>query len=573
MKTLKGISAAPGMAKGIVCVYSTENESRVAHYSISKNQVDNETHRLHEAFEKARIEMRKMIEKAKALYDAEAAGIFNAHLAFLNDEAIIKRSSEFIKERRINAEHAVSHAFDEYIRKYSAKKGHFKELTHDFADTRNHVLDALGVGKGKFKCPIGERQPVIVVAKRLTPSMVLNIPRKNALAFVAKEGGLTSHATILARSYGVPIIFGIEVEKEFDCGMKTIIDGSLGKVIINPDKRAEKYYELKIENFRKKQYVCEIKKGLSARTKRGIKIKLKLNISTPEEIDIIKGLPHGGIGLLRTEFLFMHRQDSPTEDEQYRMYKRFLEYEKDKPVTIRVLDIGADKQPTYLNIPEQANPDMGLRGAIAVETFPDIYLTQMKALLRANTGSNLWLLYPMVSDLDDFRTFRALLSKAKGMLRKEKVKFNARGIKEGVMIETPGAVMMVGELLKAVDFINIGSNDLLQYTLAASRGNMLVERRYHVLHPALVKFMELIVKEAKKAKKEVCLCGEIASFEEYYPLFLKLGLKSFSVAVSKFDDIKCELLHLQKARSKEMLRKYYQLKSREEADKYFERFV
>ncbi|NOX97273.1 MAG: phosphoenolpyruvate--protein phosphotransferase [Nitrospirae bacterium] len=573
MKILKGIATAPGIVRGTTCFYSNEIEDTLPHYTVDAQQIPKEINRVKEAFEHARQEMKQVLKTAETQLDKSAVEIFNMHLSILNDPSLLESISEFIKERKVNAEHAVNDIFEQYIKKYEIKSEHFRELIHDFVDTRNRLLHSFNIETGKFKCPVGIRGPVIVAAKRLTPSMVLSIPRKNVLAFVSEEGGFTSHATILARSHGVPIIFGIQVEKELDCGMEVIVDGSAGKVIIAPDRKTEEYYARKMQGREKKKDFCEVRKSLSSRTKSGKRIKLKLNISTPGEFSFAKELVHDGVGLLRTEFLFMERNRPPTEEEQYRMYKRILDENGDKPVVVRVLDIGSDKMPLYFKISGIMNLDLGLRGAMAVEKFPHIYLTQMKALLRANVSSNLCLLYPMVSDLNDLKTFRNVLSAAKRALKKEKVNIDAMKIKEGVMIETPAAAMMVETLLEKVDFVNIGSNDLLQYTLATSRGSTEVEERYHILHPALLKMIEMIAREGKKAGKEVCLCGEIASFEEFYPLLLKIGLKSFSVAASKFSDLKCELLHLQQLRDKKLITEFYKLESKEQIDEYFKRFI
>jgi phosphotransferase system enzyme I (PtsI) len=568
MKILEGISASPGISEGIVCLYLSETEKLLPHYSVSSEQVPNELNRLGEAFDAAKQAMERMIRVAETQFDREAAEIFNTHLSILNDEDLFTKISELIEAKKVNAEHAVSDVFEEYVKKYEDKGEHFKELIHDFVDARDRILNAFNVETGRFKCPISERQPVIVATRILTPSMVLNIPRESALAFITEEGGLTSHATILARSYGVPIILGIEVEKNLDCGMHAIADGSSGRIIVSPDKKTRERYRQKIDRLEKRKGFCEIKRSLPARTGEGKRIQLKLNINTPGEIEAAREFPHDGVGLLRTEFLFAG-DTVPSEEEQYNMYRRILDGVPKRPVTVRLLDIGTDKLPLYIEAPRQINPDLGLRGAIAVETFPEIYLTQVKSLLRANVNSNLRLLYPMVSDLGDLKTFREILAGARKSLREKHIEFNDEDISEGIMIETPSAVMMAEELLEEVDFISIGSNDLLQYTLAAARGNLLVEKRYHVLHPALVKLLEIVIRAGKRAKKEVCLCGEIASFEEFYPLFLQVGLRCFSVAVSKFPDIKCELLHLQTSRDKSVVTDFYKNKSREEIDSYF----
>lgn len=572
MKTLKGIGASNGIARGVAYTYRTESESEIPHYPVLEDNAESEIARVQKAFEKSREEMRKMIEKSKSLFDPDAVNIFNAHLVILEDKELLGKILDLITLRLINAEHAVADAFDEYIEKYRSSKGHFKELVHDFIDTRDALLASFSDKRGGFECFVEEGRPIIVATKRLTPSMVLAIPKERVLAFISSEGGLTGHGTILARSYGVPVVLGIKVDEEISCGINVIVDGTSGKVIKDPDEKTLTYYDKRLEVYQSKRVICEIKKGDFAKTKKGMSVKLRLNISTPEEFSLLKGVPHDGIGLLRTEFLFIQKSFPPDEDIQVEVYKKFLDTSEGTSVAIRLLDIGADKVPPYLDIPKNQNIDMGLRGAVAAEKFSEIYITQLKALLRANAKNNLNILYPMVSDLNDLDTFRELLAEAKRQLKIDKLK-NIGAVKEGIMIETPAAVMMIGELLNKVDFVNIGSNDLLQYTLAGLRGDPLVEKRYHIFHPAIARLMEIIIKEAAKAGKEVCLCGEIASFPSFYPLFLKMGLRSFSVAVSKFDEIKCGLLDIDESAGEDILENYYKYYIREDIDRYFERFL
>lgn len=573
MNILKGIAAQGGIAKGVICLYSDDIHDTIPHYAVAKQQTEHEIKRLENAFELAKNEMGRMISVAEKNGDRKAVDIFNTHLMMINDHSLYDKISALVRTRLVNAEHAVSDIFEEYIKKYEAQEGHFKELTHDFVDTRNRLLSGFKAETGKFKCEIGEKTPVIVATKRLTPSMVLNADKHNVLAFVAEEGGFTSHATIIARSFGVPIVFGIDVDKELDCGMQAVVDGSGGKLIVSPDAETARYYEKKIEKIQLKKGACSIKKDMFASTRSGERISLKLNITTPEELELAAGMPHDGVGLLRTEFLFLERGTPPTEDEQFRMYSRIFKSAGGKDVTVRLLDISADKLPMYLEVPAGVNADMELRGAMAVETFQELYITQVKALLRADTQGNMKLLFPMVSDLADLKTFKDIVKESRARLVKENAVFNRGRVPEGIMIETPAAVMMAAELAKKTDFINIGSNDLLSYTLAALRGSMLSEKRYHILHPALVKMLEKIARAGKAAKKEVCLCGEVASFEEYYPVLLETGLGAFSVSVAKFPDIKCQLHHLKKPAGKKAITGFYKTESKADADRYLSKYI
>jgi phosphotransferase system enzyme I (PtsI) len=567
MKELKGITASSGLVKGVACVYSEKATEAVPHYAIEQHRVKGELSRLTEAFAKAKETMKQMIQASEKMPDKRASEIFNAHLMVLEDPVLHEKMVALIKNRLINAEHAANDAFEEYIDAYETKELHFAELAHDIMDVRNRLLASFGDASGHFECPEGERKAVVVVSKRLTPSMVLHIPRQHVLAFVTEEGGLTTHATILARSYNVPVVFGIEVEHMINCGDRVIVDGSHGKVIVAPDTATDKQYKQKIADIEKKKKVCEVKRSEPSLTKKGLRVQLKINISTPGELELAKDLHYDGIGLLRTEFLFLNKDVPPTEDEQFTMYRTIVEEAGGRHVVIRLLDIGADKMPGYLHLPVQDNPDLGIRGARALDFFYDVYLTQIRAILRASAFGDVRLLYPMVADLGDIGSFRSVTNKAKAALRREKKKFK-HSLQEGIMVETPAAAIMAQTLLAAVDFASIGSNDLLQYTLAAGRGNLAIEKRYHILHPALVQLIEFVVKAGRYHGKEVCLCGEIASFENFYPLLLGLGLRSFSVAASKLADIKCELLHQTKS-DKSLVQKFYKTTAKEDTDKFF----
>lgn len=569
MKILKGVPVSPGLITGTVCLYSNE-EGDVPHYNISDGQVPNEIARLQESFEKTKYTMQDMIRISEEYSDRKAAEIFNAHMTILNDKGLFERVSTLIKEKKVNAEHAVNDIFEQYIDLYKTKRLHFRELMHDFMDLRDRILASFSGLSGHFECPIGERQPVIVASQRLTPYMVLNIPKENILAFVTKEGGYTTHATILARSIGVPVIYDIAVKENLKCTDRAIVDGFSGKVVVSPDKDTREYYEKKIKQYNKRKLFCDLKKDSTSKTKNNVRVKLKLNISTPSELAAIKGFNHDGVGLLRTEFLFLERDHPPSEQEQFDMYKSILQQAGGKPVTIRLLDIGSDKLPLFLALPDQINPDLEIKGARAVESFYDVYLAQAKAILMAAKYGDLRILYPMVSDNSDIFTFKKLISDAKKALTKEMKEYN-KNIIDGIMIETPSAALLADKLLRYVSFANIGSNDLLQYTLAASRGIPLVEKRYHILHESMVRLFEIIVRAGKTHKKEICLCGEVASFEEFYPLFLKLGLRSFSIAVSKFPYIKCELMHIRIPRKSNILKKVYSAESKSELDKIFRR--
>jgi phosphotransferase system enzyme I (PtsI) len=569
MRILKGISANTGLAKGIAAVYAEEVEENIPHYIIEEKKIEKEIYRLKEAYNKTKESIEQMLKASEEIFGKTGQEILAAHGTILEDEALFEEIVSLIKKRLINAEHAVNDVFDSYQERFRQKDLHFSEITHDIVDVRNHILSSFDGLSGSFQCVISERQPVVVVSKRLSPSMVLNIAESDVLAFVTEEGGLTSHATILAQNFGVPIIFGVEVEKNIDCGDEVIVDASVGKVFIKPDKKTEKYYDKKIAQAEKRKQFCMVKEAVPAQTRKGVRLTLKANISLLAETKFLEGLNYDGVGLLRSEFLFVNRDREPSEEEWFKVYKNIAEAAKGKSVDIRFLDISGDKMPGFLKLPSGGINDLGIRGARAIDVFYDIYLNQAKAILRASALGNVRLLYPMVSDITDIGSFRAVVKKAKAVLNSEGKKYK-KNIKEGIMIETPAAAVMSGKLLEQVDFANIGSNDLLEYTLAASRNSQIIEKRYHILHPSLIRLMEIVVKETRKHKKQVCLCGEIASFEEFYPLFLSIGLSSFSVEASKLSDIKCGLLHLEKP-SKLYLDKFYKNLEKKDIERFFKR--
>lgn len=569
MKVLKGITAATGLARGISCLYTEKIEESIPHYIIEKDRVNSEIHRLREGYNKAKDTMKEVLEVSEKMFGKAGDEIFKAHNMILDDQALYEEIVKLIRGKLVNAEHAVSDAFNKYLEKLKGEQFHFAELTHDIMDVRNRLISAFSGISGHFECPVGKRQAVIVASKRLTPSMVLNIPREHVLAFITEEGGFTTHATILARNYGVPVIFGVDVENNINCADKVIVDGFSGKVIVNPDSATGRYYSDKIEKTSQKKAYCKIKVEEPPQTKESARITLKANISTLGEVELLKDLNYDGIGLLRSEFLFVNKDKPPSEEEWRLVYRKVLEGVNGRPVVVRLLDIGQDKLPGYLHLPQQENPDLGIRGARAVDFFYDIYLSQIKAILQCSVYGDLQILYPMVSDVSDIESYRKILKEAKSALRKEKIKFK-NNIKEGIMIETPAAAVMADRLLRNVDFANIGSNDLIQYTLAASRGNQLIEKRYHILHPSLVRLMEFIVKAGKKHKKEICLCGEIAGFEDFYPLFLNIGLESFSVAAARLEDIKCNLMHTEK-KKKNYVKRFYDMTTKKDIDKFFEK--
>jgi phosphotransferase system enzyme I (PtsI) len=581
MEIFQGRAVASGIAIGKICVYSAEGEGDVPHYSIDSDSVAFEKQRAGNAILRARDVMLAMVERASGSLEPHLAEIFHMHYAVLEEKWVLESVEAYIDEHLVNAEHAVVDVFQTFIDKYSSQIGHFADFAQDLNDIRDRILECFEDSSSSgFACPTGASSPVIIAAHALVPSLVLNVNPENVLAFVSMEGGVTTHATILARSLGVPIIFGIPVARYLHCGDQVIVDGSLGRVFVNPSTDVSSYYEEKARSLAAVRIKCESFANEPIITPSGRDLSLKINISFPEELVLAENVPHQGIGLLRTEFMMFHRDSPPSEHEiasQLRDVMNQVECDIDgnhRPVTVRTLDISSDKLPPYMELPHQINPDLGIRGARAVEYFPEIYHAQFKAFWRVNEPGRFRVLFPMVSDLADLMVFRSALDRAAAELESEGVEFH-RQMTQGIMIETPSAALMIDQLLEYVDFVNIGSNDLNQYTLASTRGDAATEGRYHIFHPSIAKLIEMVARAGQSNSKEVCLCGEISYFEEFYPLILALGIESVSISVSKLKDIKCYLHGLDVMDEKgveSMLRKFYCLSLKDEVDGFFKAF-
>jgi len=540
MIKLNGKTVVPGLAIGNICTLFDEEERKIPHYRIPENRIRSEIKRARSSIEEAKSEMRKYINKSDSNQDGTASKIFDSHLMILKDQSLFEKIQEDIENRQVNAEHAIYDAFDEYIELYQNKNLHFKELVHDFKDVRDNLLEKFDNKEAKNSCPLPDRSPVIIAAKRLSPYMMNDLTQDNILGFVTEEGGFTTHASVLAASMDIPFMFNVPVSEYCRCNDRAILDAVNQEFILHPNPDTIEQYEKKSEAYQRKVDKYKEIASQPAYTRDKKRINLTVSINLPNEIELLDDYNFDGVGLLRTEFLFMKQDEPPTEEEQLNIYKLAAQASGENPVSIRLLDIGADKTPHYLDLPEQNNPDLGIKGARSLNYFRDIFKTQIGALLKAAKYGNIRILLPMISDISDINHFKEVIRERKQEIEKQEgITLPETDI--GAMIETPAAAMLTEEIAENVDFINIGSNDLLQYTIAASRENPEIYEKYHSLHPSLIKLLDKIVKGTRDKDIEVSLCGEIANFEEAYPLFLDLGLTSYSVPVSKHSLIKHEL--------------------------------
>jgi phosphotransferase system enzyme I (PtsI) len=568
MRILNGRTVVSGIVSGNICTLFSEDEKDIPHYKIAESKVASEIERFNRALKNSKKELQQYVDESMTNMGNTASKVFESHLMILKDSQLSRLVEKTIRENQINAEHAVYDTFEDFIEKYQKKNLHFKEIIHDFKDVRDNLLKQFERNFKNISCPIPDREPVIIAAKRLSPYMMSDLINDNILAFVTEEGGFTTHASVLASSLDIPFMFDVPVTSNCNCNDFAIVDATEEKFILKPDQETLQKYEKKEaqyrENIRKYRKIA----SQPAKTKNNIPIDLKVNINLPNEIDLLENHNFDGIGLLRTEFLFMDKSEPPTLEEQFQVYKHAAQASDNKPVTIRLLDIGADKTPNYLDLPPQKNPDLGIKGARAVDYFKEIFEIQITALLKAARFGNVRILLPMIADVSDILTFKDLITEAE----KKDENIKEGEIKVGAMVETPAAVMLIDEILEIVDFINIGSNDLLQFTLAASRENPEVYERYHSVHPALIRLIKMAVKKAEERNMEASLCGEIANYEEGYPLFLNIGVRSFSVSVSKHAIIKHKISQIDLKQLSDLEQKLMKTKNKKEVNDLLSQF-
>jgi len=529
-KMMHGIASAPGIAIAQAYVYLKDREV------ISDSNITDAEEAilsLQEALSKSKKELKKIFSLAIDKLGEKRAAIFEAQLMILDDPILI---ANIVK--RIRAEMKVpEYIVDDEISKYQqlmslAHETYMKERSHDIEDIKNRIIRNLK--KKKWKSNI--ENDVIVVAHSITPSDTVLFSRVNVKAYVTDLGGLTSHASIVARSLNIPAVVGLhDATNLIENGDTVIVDGYHGEVIINPDEEQLQKYKEKIERLNKVDKELVALRDEPAITTDGKELKLMANLDLSDEVELIFQNGAKGVGLVRTEQLFDDSESFPEEEEQYLYYKRISEKIYPESVIIRAFDIGGDKVlPVDLKEP---NPFLGWRGVRLLIDNPTLFRTQIRAVLRASVNKNIKFMIPMVTELAEIRKFKMLLEDCKAELKQEGKNYD-KSMKIGVMVEIPSAAVMAKEFAEQVDFLSIGTNDLIQYLLAVDRGNEIVAPLYQEFHPAVVRTLSHIIKEGKKAKIMVSLCGEMSSDPVAVPLLIGLGLDCLSLSVSAVPTIK-----------------------------------
>ncbi|HPV85625.1 MAG TPA: phosphoenolpyruvate--protein phosphotransferase [Sedimentibacter sp.] len=522
---MKGLGVSPGIGIGKAVVIDK------ASINITKNYIKdagNELDRLMNAIEAAKEQLNELYVSTIDELGEKEAQIFKSHEMMLEDDTFISDVENRIKQEGVNAEYALNETSNVYIKMFqSIEDEYLRERAEDIKDVMNRVIRILmGISSVDFS---NLKENSIIVAKDLTPSDTAQIDRTKVAAMITEIGGKTSHAAIIARIMGIPTVVGLNnITDKIKNGDTVICDGKTGKVLVNPNAKQLFYFTKKknIEDEIRNELKNQI--GLPSVTKDGFKVSLTANIGVPNDVDMALENDAEGIGLFRSEFIFMNREHQPTEDEQFEQYKEVLVKMGDKPVIIRTLDIGGDKNVPYIDIPKEMNPFLGYRAIRLCLGNVEVFRTQLRAILRASVYGNVKIMIPMISTMKELKDSKKILQQAKDELTNEGIKFK-KDIEIGIMIEIPSAAIISDLLAREVDFFSIGTNDLIQYTMAVDRMNSKLSYLYSQYHPALLRLIKGIIDNAHEAGIWVGMCGEAAGDPKLIPVFVGMGLDEFSM--------------------------------------------
>lgn len=525
-----GIAVSPGIAWGKACILGSP--PKITRRKIRVGQVTRELSRLSQAIEISRMELEDLKKRITDKLSIKEARIFDAHILFLRDPVFWAQIHQKLVEERINVEAAVDDVIQESIVTFSSTQdAYLKERIQDIRDVGRRILDNL-IGYSQ-QCLIGEKKDLIIIAPEITPSQAAGLNTSQVKGLITEKGGPTSHAAILARSLGIPLVTGIpNLTRLVELSTPVLMNGNSGVVIINPTHRQIQNYQTSVKALVEKKKQEKKVVGLPAVTKDGHKIQLLANIRTEDDIDLARMFHAEGIGLYRTEIHFIDRSDYPSEEEQYDHYRTIVEKMAPFPVTIRTMDLGGDKFSPYFSDNHryrERNPYLGLRAIRLSLKHPEIFKQQLRAILRASVSGVVKILLPMIASVEEVKQVKRLMQQAMRELQRKQRSFR-EDIEIGAMIEIPSAALTIHSILNEVDFISVGTNDLIQYTLAVDRGNAQVSELYEPLHPAVLYLLKYIADAANSAGKEISICGEMAGDVRYSRLLLGMGYSHLSMS-------------------------------------------
>lgn len=525
MKVIKGKSVHGGLAIGKILYYE-KNQKQVRRKGIVDPELEEK--RLEEARKETLKELQQLYEHALTEVGQVNAQIFQVHQVMLEDLDYLEAIRHIIRAEKVNAEFAVATVGDNFSQMFQAMEDEYmQERASDVKDVSERLVAVLQ-GRSSM-IDLGE-EPVILVAEDLVPSETVQMDKKKVQAIVTRQGTTHSHTAILARSMGIPALIRVDFPEEIQ-GKSGIVDGYTGEFFVEPEAKILRIYDKKQQEEIEKRVLLEDLKGLKNETKSGRKIHVFANIGSVADVADVLANDAGGIGLFRSEFLYLERDSFPGEEEQFHAYKAVAQNMAGKKVIIRTLDLGADKQVDYFNLGQEENPAMGYRAIRICLKEPEIFKTQLRAILRASNYGNLSIMYPMITSLEELWEIRKIMQEVKEDLKSKGIPF--RDLEEGVMIETPASAIIADQLAKEVDFFSIGTNDLSQYVLAIDRQNGRIEAFYNSHHPAILRLISWVVEAGHKEGCFVGICGELAGDLELTKTFLDMGVDELSVVPSR----------------------------------------
>lgn len=524
MKEYKGKSVFGGIAIGRIKVYN-KSEQQVKRVHI--DDTEHEKKRYYAAVDKAAMQLQELYDKAvKEVGEANAA-IFEMHQIMLTDDDYKESVENIIDSQHVNAEYAVAQTGDNYAVMFATMEDEYmRGRSADVKDISERLINILS---GFNASSMVSDEPVIIVAEDLAPSETVQLDKDKILSFVSVKGSVNSHTAILARTMGIPALIGTPVIPDNDIdGKMGIVDGNSGCLYVDPDNEKLGYYRKKQDEQLRQKELLQLLKGREDITIDGRKIKLYANIGNVKDVMTVKANDAAGIGLFRSEFIYLERDTFPTEEEQFNIYRTVAENMAGKPVIIRTLDIGADKQCDYFNMDKEDNPALGMRAIRICLTRTEIFKTQLRALYRASAYGNINIMYPMIANMWEIDRIKEIEKEVRDELKQQGIDIG--NVQTGIMIETPAAVMLSDELAEKVDFFSIGTNDLTQYTLAVDRQNPKLDSFFDPHHPAVLKMIKMVVDNAHKAGIWAGICGELGADTSLTREFLKMGVDELSVS-------------------------------------------
>ena len=526
MQSYQGKSVYKGIAMGPVVVLKKND------YQVKRTRIEDpeaEIKRVDEALEKSKEQLQKLYDKAVQEVGEASAAIFEVHQMMLEDDDYLEAIQNTIRTEQINAEYAVAATGDNFAEMFaSMDDDSMKARSADIKDISERLVRNLS---GQDDADLSSIEPSIIVADDLSPSETVQMDKDKILAFVTVHGSTNSHTAILARMMNIPALIGVDMDlEELHTGMEAVVDGFQGTVIFEPDETVKAQTTEKMAEEAEKLRLLQELKGKENVTLDGHKINIYANIGSVGDIGYVMENDAGGIGLFRSEFLYLGRNDFPTEEEQFQAYKQAVQMMAGKKVIIRTLDIGADKQVDYFNLGNEDNPAMGYRAIRICLKQPEIFKTQLRALLRAAVYGNLSIMYPMITSTEEVKKIYEIVAEVEEELKAQEIQYKIP--EQGIMIETPAAAIISDRLAEMVDFFSIGTNDLTQYTLAIDRQNEKLDEFYNPHHEALLRMIQMVVDNAHKCGKWAGICGELGADTTLTEEFVRMGLDELSVAPS-----------------------------------------